>query len=134
MTMQHNINILRRNIGRNMDESELQSIPRKIDNQRPVFVPIAIPAHDRQRRTDSFEIERDRRLTNIAQVPNLIRVARKIDNLLRQFAMSIGYDQDAHCIYFRTTDGADNADITSALRKIIRLNPRNPRLALHHVI
>jgi hypothetical protein len=67
-------------------------------------------------------------------MPDLIRLARKIKNLLRQFVMSVSYDQDAHRIHFRTADGADNADITSAIRKIIRLNPRNPRLVSPCVI
>ena len=134
MTMQDNTDIVRRNFRRNMHQPKFQTFPNEIDNQRPVGVPITVPAHDRQRRTDRFQIERDRRLANIAKVPNLARFSRKIDNLLRQFVMSVSNDQNAQRIHFRTADGADNADITSAPRKIIRLNPRNSRLALHHVI
>jgi hypothetical protein len=67
-------------------------------------------------------------------MPDLIRVARKIDNLLRQFVVRVRYDQDAHSLHFRTADGADKADITSGPEKIIRLNPRNPRLVLPRVI
>jgi hypothetical protein len=134
MTMQNNIDIIRRIFRRNMNEPELQTFAGKIDNQGPVGVPIAIAAHHGQRRTDRFQVQRDRRFANITQMPNLIRIPRKIDDLLRQLVMSVGYDQDAHCIPFRTADGADNADITSAPGKIIRLNPRNPRLVLPCVI
>ena len=134
MTMQNNINIIGRNIRRNMLQPKLQSFALKIDNQRPIPVPVAVPAHDRERRTDRFQVERDRRFANVAQMPDLVRIAGKIDNLLRQLVMRIGYDQDAQCIHFRTADGADNADITLAPRKIIRLNPRNPRLVLPRVI
>jgi len=134
MTMQNNIDITRRICRRNMDESELQTFARKIDNQRPVRVPIAIATNDNQWRTDRFEIERDCRFADVAEMPNLIRIAREIDNLLRQFVMGVRYDQDAHSLHFRTADGADNADITSALKKIIRLNPCNPRLVLPRVI
>jgi hypothetical protein len=67
-------------------------------------------------------------------MPDLVRVARKIDDLLRQFVVRVRYDQDAHSLHFRTADGADNADITLAAGKIIRLNPRNPRLVLPRVI
>jgi len=97
MTMQHNIDIVRGNFGRNVDEPKLQAVALEIDNQRPVFVPIAIAAHNGQRRTDCFQIERDRRLANIAQMPNLVRFARKIDNLLRQLVMSVGDNEHAHC-------------------------------------
>jgi hypothetical protein len=54
--------------------------------------------------------------------------------LLRQLVMSVRNDQNAQRIHVETADGADNADITSAPKKIIRLNPRNPRLILHRVI
>lgn len=131
MTMQNNIDIVRRNIGRNVDQPELQFFALKIDNQRPIRIPIAVPAHDREWRTDCLQIIGDRWLANVTQMPNLIRLARKIDNALRQFVVRVGHDQDAQCIHFRT---ADNADITSAPRKIIRLNPRNPRLVLPRVI
>jgi len=134
MTMQNNINIIGRNIRRNMLQPKLQSFALKIDNQRPIRVPVAIPAHDRERPADRAQIIRDRRFAHVAQVPDLVRLARKIDHLLRQLVMRIGYDQDAQCIHLRTADGADNADITSAPRKIIRLNPRNPRLVLPRVI
>jgi len=134
MTMQDNIDIVGRNFRRNMHQPKFQTFAGKIDNQRPILVPITIPAHNDERRTDRFQIERDRRLANIAEVPNLVRIACKIDNLLRQLIVSIRYDQNAHSLHFRTADGADNADITSAPGKIIRLNPRNPRLVLPCVI
>ena len=134
MTMQNNIDIIGRNIGRNMLEPELQTLAGKIDNQRPVRVPIAIAADDSQWRPDRAQIICDRWLAHVAQMPDLIRVARKIDNRSRQFVMRVSYDQDTHRIHFRTADGADNADITSAPGKIIRLNPRNPQLVLPCVI
>lgn len=83
MTMQHNIDTIRRIFRRNVHEPKLQTFSLKIDNQRPVLVPIAISAHNRERRADRFEVERDRRLANVAQMPDLVRLARKIDNLWR---------------------------------------------------
>jgi hypothetical protein len=131
MTMQHNIDIVRRRFRRNMLQAKFQTFAGKKDNQRPVLVPIAVPAHNGERWTYCLQIIGDRWLANVAQVPNLIRLARKIDNALRQFVVRVGHDQDAQCIHFRT---ADNADITSAPRKIIRLNPRNSRLVLPRAI
>ena len=96
MTMQNNIDIVRHHIGRNVDQPKLQPFADKIENQRPIFVPIAIPAHNRERRTDCFEIERDCRFANVAQMPDLVRIARKIDNLLRQFVMRVRQNKDRH--------------------------------------
>ena len=132
--MQHNIDIIRRIFRRDMHEPKLQPFSFKIDNQRPVLVPIAIPANDCQRRTDCLQIERDCRLANVAQMPDLIRLARKIENRLRQFVMRVRDNQNAQGIHFKTADVADNADIPSVLQKIIRLNPRNQRLVFHRVI
>lgn len=134
MTMQHKIDIVRRNFRRNMHEPELQSLALKIDNERPIFVPIAIAANNRQRRTDRFQVERDCRFAHIAKMPDLIRLARKIDNLRRQLVMRVRDNQNAQSIHVRTADGADNADIPSTNPKIIRLNPRNPRLDFTSVI
>jgi hypothetical protein len=134
VTMQNNIDIVGRHIRWNMFQPKSQALSLKIDNQRPLGIAVAISAHNRDRRADRAQFIQNDFLTHIAEMPNLIRVARKIDNFLRQLVMSIGYDQDAQCIHFGTADGADNADITSAPRKIIRLNPRNPRLVLPRVI
>ena len=134
MTMQDNIDIIERNIWRNMFQPKSQALSLKIDNQRPLGIAVTVSAHDRDSRSDCTQLIQNHWLAHIAQMPDLVRLARKIDNFLRQLVMRIGYDQDAQCIHFGTADGADNADITSAPRKIIRLNPRNPRLVLPGVI
>ena len=97
MTMQHNIDIFRRDIRRNMDEPKLQPFAFEVDNQRPVVVPITIAAHDCQRRTDRLQVKRDCRLANISQMPDLVRVAGKIDNFAWQLVMSIRDYEHAHC-------------------------------------
>lgn len=96
MTMQDNIDIVRRNFRRNMHEPELQALALKIDHERPVFIPIAIPANNGERRANRFQVERDRRLANIAKVPDLVRLAGKIDNLLRQFVMRVRQHEYLH--------------------------------------
>src|SRR5205085_10154427 len=113
MTMQNNIDIIRRIFRRNMDESKLPTFARKIDNQRPIRVPVAVSAHDRQRRTDRFQVERDRRFANIAQMPDLVRTAGKIDNLLRQLVMRVCQDENLHSTNFRTTNTTGTKIATS---------------------
>ena len=101
MTMQNNIDIVRRSFRWNVNKPKLQTFALKVDNQRPVLVPIAIAADNGQRRTDRFKVERDRRLANVAQVPNLVRLARKIEDLLRQLVMRIRQDENPKHQYLR---------------------------------
>ena len=75
-------------------QTKLQTFAREIDNQRPIRVPIAIPAHDRERRTDRLQVIGDRRLADIAKVPDFVGIARKIDNLVRKLVMSVGQDEN----------------------------------------
>lgn len=96
MTMQNNVDIVRRNIRRNMLQTKLQIFAREIDNQRPIRVPIAIPAHDGERRTDRLKVIGDRWLADIAKVPDFIRACRQIKNRLWKFVMRIGKNEDLH--------------------------------------
>ena len=104
MTMQHNIDILRRRFRRNMHEPKFQTRALKIDDDRPVGVPIAISAHNGERPTGRFEIEYDRRFANVTKMPDLIRFARKIDDLLRQLVVSVREHKYLHSTESRTTD------------------------------
>ena len=117
MTMQNNIDIVRRNFRRNVDKPKLQTFALKIDNQRPILSPIAIAADNGQPRTNRFEIERDRRFANVAQVPDLVRLARKLDNLRRQFVMRIRQDEDLHSTDSRTTDTTGTKIAISQFRR-----------------
>lgn len=95
MTMQHNIDIIGRRLWRNMLQSEFQSVARKIDNQRPLGIAVAVSAHNRDRRTSCTQFIQNYFCANITQVPDLIRVARKIDNLLRQLVMRVRNDKNS---------------------------------------
>lgn len=123
MTMQHNIDIVRRNVGRNVHQSKLQSFAPMIDNQWPVVVPIAVSAHDRQRRTDRFEIERDRWLANVAQVPDLVGIAREIENVLRQLVMRVSqYKNPKHRYLTKARTQETKALTNSCFPKFLRDN------------
>jgi hypothetical protein len=96
MTMQDNIDIVRGNIRRNVHQPKFQSLARKVDHQRPIRIPIAISAHDGERRPDRLQIVGDRRFANVAKVPNLIRALRQIENGLWKFVMRISENKDFH--------------------------------------
>ena len=115
MTMQNNIDIIGRNIGRNMLQPKLQSSARKIDDQWPLRVPIAIAAHDGDRPTDGAQIIHHGWLAHIPKMPDLIRGACKIDNLLRQFVMRIRDDENPkhQCLTkARTQEGKGDSQIS----------------------
>jgi len=96
MTMQNNIDMVRWNIRRNVHEPELQAFTGEIDNQWPVRVPVAVAPDNGQWGTDNSQIIRDRRFADIAQMPNLVRLVGKIDNLWRQFVVSVSDNEDFH--------------------------------------
>src|SRR2546430_9314419 len=76
MTMQDNIDIIGRNIRRNMFEPKSQTPSLKIDNQRPLGFAVAISAHNRDRRTDRAQFVQNAFRADISQMPDLIRLAR----------------------------------------------------------
>ena len=104
MTMQNNIDIVRRNVRWNMLQPKLQSIALQIDNQRPVGVPVAIPAHHGQRQPDRFEIISDRGFTYIPQMPDFVSVPSEVENCLRQLVMRVCQDENLHSTGSHTTD------------------------------
>lgn len=96
MTMQNNIDIIGRNIWRNMFQPKSQALSLKIDNQRPLGIAVAVSAHDRDSRSDCTQLIQNHWLAHIAQMPDLVRIARKIDNFLRQLVMSVRQNKDRH--------------------------------------
>jgi len=95
MTMQNNIDIIGRNIRRNMLQPKFQSITLKIDNQGPFRIPIAIPAHHSHSRADCAQVTQDRWLADVAQMPDLVRIRREIENFLRQLVMRVGENKNS---------------------------------------
>ncbi len=108
MTMQDDIDIIERNIRRNMFQPKSQTAANKIDSQRPLGIAVAISTHNRDRRTDRANLIQNNFRANVAEVPDLVRLPRKIDNFLRQFVMSVREDEYpkglSHLKQSRTTD------------------------------
>src|SRR5205814_8094105 len=96
MTVQENIDTLRRPLRRNVLQPKLQPATREIDSQLPVEVAVAIPTHDHHRSTRRAQFIQNPFGTDIADVPDLVRPARKIDNLLRQLVVRIREDENLH--------------------------------------
>ena len=117
MTMQNNIDIFRRNFRRNVHQPKFQTLARQINDQRPILVPITIPADNGQWRFDRFKIQCDCWLANVAKMPNLIRACREIENRLRQLVMRIGEHEYLHQSECRTTDTTGTKIAISQFRR-----------------
>src|ERR1700736_4667075 len=97
-----------------MHQPKLQSLARKIDDQRPILVPVAVSAHDSKRRTERLQFEHDRRLANITQMPDLVRLARKIDNLLRQLIVCVRQNENRKHLYLRKARTQETKALTNS--------------------
>jgi len=95
MTVQDNVDLTRRNIRRNMLEPKFQSTTLKIDEQGPFRIPIAIPAHHSDSRADCAQVIEDRWFADVAQMPDLVRIRREIENFLRQLVMRVGENKNS---------------------------------------
>ncbi len=93
--MQNDIDIIGRNIRRNMLQPKFQSITLKIDNEGPFRIPIAIPAHHSDSRADCAQVIQDSWLADVAQMPDLVRIRREIENFLRQLVMRVGENKNS---------------------------------------
>ena len=96
VTMQNNIDILRRTLGWNVLKPNFLSGAHKIDNQRPIEVTVAISANDSHRRTDRAQLIENPFRANIAKMPNFIRISRQYRQFLRKLVMRVRQDKDRH--------------------------------------
>lgn len=95
MAVQNDLDVCRRPLWRDMLKPKSQSIPGEIGHQWPFVSPIAVAAHHCYFRPDRAQLIDYLRRTNIAQVPDFVRLTGKIDNLLRQFVVGVGQDENA---------------------------------------
>src|SRR5438045_7542139 len=70
VAVQKNIDIIRRMIRRNVAQSEFQAAPRKVQNQWPLEIAVAIAAHNLYVRSDRLQFVENRFRTNIPKVPD----------------------------------------------------------------
>jgi hypothetical protein len=95
VTVQNNIDIVRRALRRNVLEPKLQSAARKIDHQRPFVITIAIPPNERDGRTDRAQLIQNSFGAHIPKVPDFIGPARHQRDILRQAIVRVGQDKYA---------------------------------------
>jgi hypothetical protein len=99
MTVQKNIDIFWWLIGRNVLQSKFQPTSRKVENQRPLEITVAISAHNRDARSNPTQLIKNRFRANIPKVPDLISVFGHLPHALRQTIVRVGENEDAQGLF-----------------------------------
>lgn len=86
----------RSGLRRNVNKAKFYSAAHKIDNQRPFEIAVAISTDHRHGPAGRAQLIEDPFRTNIAEMPDFIRVVRKIDNALWQLVVRVGEHEDAY--------------------------------------
>ena len=81
--VQDKINVIWQMIGRYMLETEFQSVSRKIDNQWPFVIAVAISSHDSDSRPNRAELVDNGLHANIAKMPDFVRIGGDFSDRFR---------------------------------------------------
>lgn len=92
------LNVIRQMIGRYMLETEFQSVSRKIDNQWPFVIAVAISSHDSDLRPNRAELVENYLRANVAQVPDFISVLGDLSNGFRQTIVGVSQYEDTEVV------------------------------------
>ena len=101
MSMEDYINVIWRVVRRYVLQAKLQSAPRKIENQWPFEVAVAISSHNRDPRPKRAKLVENGLRANIAQMPNFICILGDFSNRVRQTIVCIGENENAQPFVFR---------------------------------
>jgi hypothetical protein len=97
--VQENIDIIRRSIRRNVLQTEFQPASRKVENQRPLGIAVAISAHNDHAWSDRQQFVEDRFRANIAKMPDFIGVFGHLPHALRQTIVRVRENKDAPGVF-----------------------------------
>jgi len=82
-------------IRRDVLQAEFQPTSRKIENQRPLEIAVAISAHKNDRRPGRAQFVKNRFRADVAKMPDLISVSGHLRHALRQTIVRVGENKDA---------------------------------------
>ena len=94
MAVQENINIIPRSIRRDVLQAEFQPTSRKVENQRPLEIAVAVSAHNDNRRSDRVQLIKNRFRANVAKMPDLIRVFDHLSYAVWETIVRVGENED----------------------------------------
>ena len=131
MPVQDKINVIGQMFGRYMLETEFQSASRKIDNQWPFVIVVAISSHDSDLRANCAELVENCLRANVAEVPDFISVPGDFSNGFRQTIVGVGQNENAQGIiqFLRCWHGAE-----SYLYKLLHATRSGHMFSMHALI
>jgi hypothetical protein len=94
MTVQENIDIIRRSIRRNVLQPEFQPVSHNIADQWPLKIAVAISAHSDNGRSDRPQLVENRFRANIAKMPDFIGVFGHFLHAIGQSIVRVGKNED----------------------------------------
>ncbi len=83
VTMEQHIAVVRRTIRRNVLQPDAHMVSHDIDDYRPARIVIAISPNECERRPDDAQLIEQTLGADVTEMPDLIRVARQIENYRR---------------------------------------------------
>ena len=86
--------MIRRMIGRNVLQSEFQTVTRKINDKRPLEIGIAISTHDDHARTNRAKLVKNRFRANVAKMPDFICIFGYLLYAIRQTIVRVGENEN----------------------------------------
>jgi len=99
MPVQKNSDVVRRLIGRNVLKTEFQSTARKIDDQRPVEIAVAIPAHESDSGSNRAQLVENAFDAEISEMPDFIRIFGNFLYCFRQTIVGVRQDEDTQRLF-----------------------------------
>ena len=94
VSMQENIDVIRRMSWRKVLQTEFQSASHNIGNQRPLEITVAVSAYNNHGRSDRPQLIENRFRANIAEMPDFISVLGRLCHALRQPIVRVGKNED----------------------------------------
>ena len=95
VSVQENVDIIRRLIRWNVLQSEFQTASHEIDDKRPFKIAVAISTHKSDARSDRAQLVKDRLRANVAKMPDFIGVLGHFTHGVREPIVRVRENKDA---------------------------------------
>ena len=98
VSMQHNVDVVRRTLGRYMLQAKLQPAAHEIEHEWPSWIAVAISSYDCQSQPDRAKLIENGLRANITQVPYFVSAFSELIHLLRQAVVGVRKYENAQCL------------------------------------
>ena len=95
VSMQNNIDLIRRVFRCYVLKTKLQSAAHEVHNQWPIKITVAIASHHSYATANRAKLVENRLCANIAKMPDFISVPGHFSNRFRQTIVRVRQDEDA---------------------------------------